>query len=53
MEKSFGLSFYLKKDKHDRNGKSTIYMRITVDSETCDISTKRKCESKKWEQNFM
>jgi site-specific recombinase XerD len=48
MEKSFGLSFYLKKNKHDRDKKSVIYMRITVDSEICDISTKRKCETKKW-----
>jgi len=48
MEKSFGLSFFLKKNKHDRDKKSAIYMRITVDSVACDISTKRKCESKKW-----
>ena len=48
MEKSFGLSFFLKKNKHDRNSKSVIYMRITADGEVCDISTKRKCESKKW-----
>jgi Arm DNA-binding domain len=48
MEKSFGLSFFLKKNKHDRNKKSVIYMRITVNSESMDISTKRKCESKKW-----
>jgi site-specific recombinase XerD len=48
MEKSFGLSFYLKKSKHDCEKKSIVYMRITVDGEFRDISTKRKCESKKW-----
>src|ERR1700681_2956361 len=48
MESSFGLSFFLKKNKHDRNKKSVIYMRLTVDGEICDISTKRKCDSKKW-----
>jgi site-specific recombinase XerD len=48
MERSFGLSFFLKKNKHDRNKKSVIYMRLTVDGEICDISTKRKCDSKKW-----
>ncbi len=48
MEKSFGLIFYLKKNKHDRDKKSVIYMRITVDGEGIDISTKRKCMSKKW-----
>lgn len=48
MEKSFGLSFFIKKNKHDRDKKSVIYMRITVNGETCDTSTKRKCEPKKW-----
>jgi site-specific recombinase XerD len=48
MEKSFGLTFRIKKNKHDRNEKSVIYMRITVDSDSCDISTKRKCDSNKW-----
>jgi len=48
MEKSFGLSFFVKKNKHDQDKKSVIYMRITVDGEGIDISTKRKCEAKKW-----
>jgi site-specific recombinase XerD len=48
MDKSFGLLFYPKKNKHDQAGESIIYMRITVDNERCDISTKRKCEHKKW-----
>jgi site-specific recombinase XerD len=48
MEKSFGLSFHVKKSKHDKEKKSIVYMRITVDGKTCDISTKRKCEPKKW-----
>jgi site-specific recombinase XerD len=48
MEKTFGLSFHLKKSKYDKGKKSIVYLRITVDGKTCDISTKRKCESKKW-----
>ena len=48
METSFGLSFFIKKNKHDRGNTSAIYMRITVDGETCDVSAKRKCETKKW-----
>jgi site-specific recombinase XerD len=48
MEKSFGLSFHLKKSKHDNDKSSIVYMKITVDTEICEISTKRKCESKKW-----
>jgi site-specific recombinase XerD len=48
MDKSFGLLFYPKKNRHDRVGESIIYMRITVDNERCDISTKRKCTFAKW-----
>jgi len=46
METSFGLSFFIKKNKHDRGNESATYMRITVDGETCDVSAKRKCDSK-------
>jgi hypothetical protein len=48
MEKSFGLLFYLKKSRHDRCQQSIIYMRITSDSERCELSTKRKCDRNKW-----
>ncbi len=36
MEKSFGLSFSFKKNQHDHDRKSVIYIRITVDGEKCD-----------------
>lgn len=48
MERSFGLQFYLKKSKYDKDGEVTIYMRITVNGNSCEISTKRKCEPQKW-----
>jgi len=46
LRTSFGLSFNLKKNRLDGNGKSVIYMRITVDSESCDISTKGNVKRK-------
>ena len=48
MEKSFGLHFHLKKCKDHNNGKLPIYMRITVNGAYCEISTKRKCDSSRW-----
>jgi site-specific recombinase XerD len=48
MEKSFGLLFFLKKPKNYVHGEMHVYMRITVDSISCDISTKRKCSPEKW-----
>ena len=48
MERSFGLQFYLKKSKYDKDGEVTIYIRITVNGNSCEISTKRKCEPQKW-----
>lgn len=48
MDKTFGFFFHLKKSKFDRNGEIPIYLRLTVDGETCEISAKRKCSSTKW-----
>lgn len=48
MEKSFGLLFYLKKRSTYVSGEIPIYLRITVDSVCCEISTKRSCNPQKW-----
>ncbi|MES1197679.1 MAG: site-specific integrase [Chitinophagaceae bacterium] len=48
MEQSFGLFFFLKKHRHYTNGEAHVYMRITIDGESCDISTKRKCLTSNW-----
>ncbi len=48
MNKTFGLLFYLKKSKVDAQGKSPIYMRITVDGKRTEISSKRTIESERW-----
>ncbi len=48
MEKSFGCFFYLK--KRDKNPKSEvdIFLRITVNSVSAELSTKRKCFKANW-----
>ncbi|TLU92010.1 phage integrase SAM-like domain and Arm DNA-binding domain-containing protein [Dyadobacter sediminis] len=48
LTKSFTLLFYLKKRNNYVKGKLPIYMRLTVDSQRIEISTKRECEPEKW-----
>lgn len=48
MEKSFGLLFYLKKPKGYKAGDVPIYVRVTVNSDVAEISTKQKCDPAKW-----
>jgi len=48
METSFGLLFYLKKSNNFREAEVYIYMRITVDGHSAEISTKRKCKPENW-----
>jgi site-specific recombinase XerD len=48
METSFGLLFYLKKSNNFREAEVYIYMRITVDGQSAEISTKRKCKPENW-----
>lgn len=48
MEKSFGLLFYLKKPKGYKSGDVPIYLRVTVNSDIAEISTKQKCDPAKW-----
>lgn len=48
MEKSFGLLFYLKKPKGYETGEIPVYLRITVNGISAEISTIRKCDPSKW-----
>ena len=48
MENSFNLLFYIKKTKADTNGKTMIYMRITVNGRRAELSTQRKIDILKW-----
>jgi hypothetical protein len=50
MEKNFGCFFYLKKKHKNEAGEICIYLRITVDSTCVEVSTKRKCFTKCWNQ---
>jgi len=50
METSFGLLFYLKKSNNFREAEVYIYMRITVDGHSAEISTKRKCKPENWDE---
>lgn len=49
MEKSFGLQFYLKKGRLNDTDKP-IYMKITVDGQIREISTKYKCSQQAWDK---
>lgn len=47
LEKSFGLLFFLKQSQN-QNDDRIIYMKITVDGKSKELSTKRKCDASKW-----
>lgn len=48
LEKSFGLLYYLKQTKNQKNENRYIYLRITVDGERREISTKRQWIPDRW-----
>lgn len=48
LEKSFGLYFYLKQSKNEKNAARYVYMRITVDGKSTELSTKRLWYQEKW-----
>lgn len=50
MEKSFRLSFFLKAKKKGPNETPFVFMRITIDGEKKEISTKIECPRELWNQ---
>jgi hypothetical protein len=48
LEKSFGLLFFLKQTKNQNDDLMFIYLKITVDGKSVELSTKRKCEQSRW-----
>ena len=52
LEKSFGLLFYLKQSKNQKKGPLYIYLKITVDGRSVELSSKRKWESSKWNSSI-
>lgn len=51
LEKSFGLFFFLKQPKNQKNGERYVYLRITVDGISKEVSTKRLWSPDKWNQS--
>ena len=48
LEKSFGLLIFLKQPQHYTSGPMYIYLRITVDGTSKELSTKRLWEPARW-----
>lgn len=48
LEKSFGLLFFLKQRKSQNDDLMFIYLKITVDGKSTELSTKRKCAQSRW-----
>jgi hypothetical protein len=48
LEKSFGLLFFLRKQRNADKGLMYIYLRITVDGISKELSVKRSWDPSKW-----
>jgi len=48
VEKTLGFMFFLKHGRKVENTEMYIYLRITVDGRSNELSTKRLCDSDKW-----
>ena len=48
MNKSFSLLFYVKSSKLSADGTAPIYLRITIDGQRVEISSKRQVIPSKW-----
>ncbi|WP_025145327.1 site-specific integrase [Pedobacter jeongneungensis] len=51
LEKSFGLLYYLKKPKNQKKKDRYVYLRVTVDGKSKEVSTKRMWLCDKWNQH--
>lgn len=51
MYKTFKILFFLRKSKSNNEGKSAIYLRLTIDGERFEMSTNSECEPGKWNSN--
>ena len=48
LEKTFGLFFYLKQAKNQKDGLRYVYLRITVDGKAVEMSTKQLWSPARW-----
>ena len=51
INNTFSISYYIRKSRARKNGKAPIYMRITIEGEVTEISTKRCIEPSRWNSN--
>lgn len=51
IENSFGLFFFLKQPKNQKNDERYVYLRVTVDGVAKEISTKRIWSASKWDSS--
>jgi len=51
MNKTFGLLFYVKRSKMIGDGTVPVYLRVTIDGERIEISSKRYVNPDKWNAN--
>lgn len=49
MNKSFNLLFYVKRSKMVGDGTAPVYLRVTIDGERIEISSKRYVNPAKWD----
>lgn len=49
LESSFGLFFFLKQPKNQKNDERYVYLRITVDGVAREVSTKRIWQESRWD----
>jgi integrase len=52
LEKSFGLFFYLKQAKNQKNEKRYVYLRITVNGSHRELSIKRQWVTNQWDSSL-
>ena len=50
MKNKIVTHFYVKEEKKDNNGEAPIYLRITVNGERAEISTKRRVNPDLWDR---
>ena len=49
MERTtFGLLFYIRRDKTNKKGEAPVFMRLTINGERADASIKRFIEPHAW-----
>ena len=48
MNNRFSILFYPKRKGKSKNGKTSIYLRVTVNGKRCEISINRKVDPAKW-----